>query len=91
MNYVKPVYFTTTKNKELDNTFFFIDSDVNMTDRTEDTVITVVINYNHYIIDTNVVSEDSKLDNTKGVFHTTAVVIKVIFCQGQDKVSEVYI
>ena len=48
MNYVKPVYFTTTKNKELDNTFFFIDSDVNMTDRTEDTVITVVINYNHY-------------------------------------------
>ena len=68
---------------QLVDIFFYADSEDNLYDRVDDAMMTVVV-----IIDANVVSEDSKLGNTKGVFHTTAVVIKVIFWPGQDNVSD---
>lgn len=62
--------------------FFLLDSHDNLT-VIPDIIMKVVV-----IIDANVVSKNSKLGNAKGVFHTTAVVLKVIFWKGQDKVHD---
>ena len=40
------------------------------------------------IIDVNVISENSRLNNNKDVFHTTAVMLKIIFWDGQNFVND---
>ena len=65
--------------------YFKCDVDGNVTALCEGEGITMRV---VLIIDANVVGENSKLGNDKGVFHTTAVVIKVIFYKDQDCVHE---
>lgn len=71
--------------RELDGLYFNLDTQGkgNIIDLCEGARMRFVI-----IIDANVVGENSKLGNDKGVFHTTAVVIKVLFWKGQDRVHD---
>ena len=70
---------------ELDGMFFHLDEEGNnITGKVEGASVRVVL-----IVDANVVGENSNLGNDNGVFHTTAVVIKVIFWKGQDRVHDI--